>query len=220
MSFVNLPDTITVLIVSSVIIVPKTKGIVPVFNIDQLKAIGDAIKDGTFIGIVQKADEGHVYATGTLTKILDMNEIDVSGTLKKKDDFHDIDHAAILLTLGGVSRFTIQQKEQFNGYLLAKVSYDNYVTDMVEHHDFSLDRHRLMNALRKYLKKLDVEHNLDELMKFSNEKLVYALTMFCPLDSKEKQALLETPSIIEQSKMMTNLLEISSYGYDNSTMVH
>jgi Lon protease-like protein len=221
MSSINLPEAIIVLVVNSVIIVPKTKGIVPVFNIDQLKAIGDAIKDGTFIGIVQKSDDGQIYAIGTLTKILDINEIDIdSGSIKKKDDLKNFDHTAVLLTLGGISRFKIEQKEQFNGYLLAKVSYDNYVVDMVEHHDFSMDRHRLMGALKKYLKKLDVEHNLDELMKFSNEKLVHVLTMFCPLDSKEKQALLETPSIIEQYKMMTKLLEISSYGYGNSTMVH
>ena len=43
-----------------------------------------------------------------------------------------------------------------------------------------------------------------------NEKLITALAMVCPLEAREKQALLETPTLKEQSQMFITLIEMAA----------
>ena len=44
----------------------------------------------------------------------------------------------------------------------------------------------------------------------ADERLVTCLSMICPFEASEKQALLEAPTLIERSKVLTALVEMSA----------
>jgi Lon protease-like protein len=103
----------------------------------------------------------------------------------------------------------------------AIVSYDRYVNDIVCEADFSFDRDRLMIALRGYCKRRNINLDLKELASMSNERLITLLMMICPFDQNEKQALLETVGYVDQSTLITRLMEMNSVNNQvSSTLYH
>ena len=71
---------------------------------------------------------------------------------------------------------------------------------------------------------IDLSPNWDEIQRISNEKLITALTMVCPFQPNEKQAILEVPSLQEQSRLVQALLEHAivetAYSHELSRSVH
>ena len=96
-----------------------------------------------------------------------------------------------------------------------EVDYDHYLLDLVENSDDNINRERLLAALRNYFKTFDLSPNWQEINNTPDQKLIRALTMACPFDPREKQALLESPTLLQQSEVMTTLIEIASFGNPN-----
>ena len=57
---------------------------------------------------------------------------------------------------------------------------------------------------------MDITPNWQEIDKTSNEKLITALAMVCPFEASEKQAILESPTLKEQSQIITTMIEMAS----------
>jgi carbonic anhydrase/acetyltransferase-like protein (isoleucine patch superfamily) len=76
----------------------------------------------------------------------------------------------------------------------------------------------------KKVKDIDQSDFAGEIQRISNEKLITALTMVCPFQPNEKQAILEIPSLQEQSRLVQALLEHAivetAYNHDFSRLIH
>jgi Lon protease-like protein len=201
-----LPEIVPILSVPGLVLMPKTQLVVPIHDLESLSLIADAVRNDWLIGVIQPHEsmadqqEEAFYKTGTLSKILEIN---------------DADSSPILLTLGGICRFTTHgEMSRPAGYRTSGVSYERYAADIVQCSDFSLNRERLLRALTLYFRRLELKPDWKEISNFSNEKLVMALSMACPFEAREKQALLEVPTLQEQSEFITQLLEISCFAED------
>ncbi|MCX7338647.1 MAG: LON peptidase substrate-binding domain-containing protein [Alphaproteobacteria bacterium] len=204
----KLPRVLPLLPLHGAVLLPRAQLPIPIFEFDYLSMVAETVKENNIIGIVQpilKDDSAHdgsydgtlpLFKSGCAGKIIDITEI---------DDNH------LMVTLKGLCRFEIiQELDAEHGYRRAVVNYDRYNLDMVEEADFSFDRPRLLKALGRYFKILDITPNWLEIDKTSNEKLITALAMVCPFEAREKQALLETPTLTEQSRMITTMIEIAA----------
>lgn len=175
------------------------------------KMIDDALNTHCLIGLVQPHDlddpesKEEYFKSGSLGRIISSNDLEE-------------DHRLLVVT--GVSRFEIIKEihDKDTGYTQATVDYSRYGNDLVEEVDLSIDRNSLLSALQTYLKDQDVSPDWDEISKVSNEKLITALTMVCPFDARERQALLESPTLQDQSQVMTTLLEMASMCPEHETM--
>lgn len=183
----------TLLVAHDAILMPRMQDIVPICD-DNFASISRVLKSDTTIGLVQKNDAG-IFKTGTLAKILDINETD---------------QKQIFVKLGGIARFVIENLKEKAGVITAEVNYDAYAADIVEYNDFSIDRKKLLSSLMKYLKNCNVATDIVKLASFPNELLIKSLSMSCPFSSKEKQALLEIPSMVGQYEEIVTLLEMSN----------
>jgi Lon protease-like protein len=203
---IKLPETLPLLPMEGFVLMPRTQLVVPINELESLGLVADAVKNDLLIGIVQLNSQAHsntdhhgndLYTTGTLSKVLEIN---------------DMESRRILVTVGGICRFTISSIViNSSGYRIAEVSYERYAADIVQGTDFTLNRERLIPALKAYFHRLEIKPDWKEIVSFSNEKLVTALAMACPFHSQEKQAILEVSTLQEQSEMLTKLLEISSF---------
>lgn len=202
--FENFPRELPLLAVQGAVLLPRSQLPLPVYDLDHLQMLIESLKTHKMIGVVQpfsnpdKTDEiSPIFKTGCLGKVVDL---------------HEVEEQSFIVTLKGVCRFkVIEEIFDHEGYRRANVCYDDYLLDCVEDSDFAFDRSRLLKALEQYFKIVDITPNWQEISKTSNEKLIAALTMVCPLEAREKQALLEAPTPQEQSQLMTAFIELASH---------
>lgn len=198
----DLPTTIALVPVHGSVLMPRSQLPIPFTEHEYFTLATTALREHPYLGVVQPIvdtkspdDNISLYKAGCLGKIVDINEADED---------------KIIVTLGGICRFDIVEEVQ-NQHIFrtAHVSYQRYEHDLVEQADVALDRPRLISALRGYFKHFDVRPDWKEIDLVSNDHLITTLTMICPLDASEKQAVLEAPSLKEQSQMLTKLIEFS-----------
>jgi Lon protease-like protein len=92
-----------------------------------------------------------------------------------------------------------------------EADYDTYAVDFAPP-DASIDiaRGRLLSALKPYLDERRMETDWPSLKDAPVEALVSALSMICPFEPNEKQALLEVPGTRERAEALIALLEIAN----------
>jgi Lon protease-like protein len=170
------------------------------------------VKGNNIFGVVQP----NLNDTGETLKLFQ------AGCAGAIIDIDEIENNQLLVTVSGLCRFDIVEEFQNNkNYREARVSFDRYFLDGVEELDFSFDRSRLINALKPYFKALNVEPNWKEINRTSDEKLIFALTMICPLDALEKQVILETVTPKEQSRLIMTMIEMASFDkHQNSSVAY
>jgi Lon protease-like protein len=199
----DLPISLPLLPLHGAVLLPRSQLPIPIFEIDYLTMVAESLKTHHIIGVVQP-----------IVKDISIEEnipLFRSGCAGKITDINEIEDGRLLVTLAGLCRFDIvQELPTENGQRKATVSYDRYIQDLVEEVDFSFDRPRLLKALETYFRSVDITPNWQEIGQTSNEKLITALAMVCPLEAREKQALLETPTLKEQSQMFITLIEMAA----------
>ncbi len=199
----DLPSTLPLLAVQGAVLLPRTQLPIPIYDLDHLIMVFDVLKEHQMIGVVQPRidkvspqDYVATFKTGCAGKVVDFNEVE---------------EGRFLVTLKGVCRFEITEEiTHKSGYRQARVSYSRYNLDCVEDIDFSCDRPRLLKALRDYFKLVNMTPNWQEIDQISNDKLITALAMVCPLEAREKQAFLETPHPKDQSQLITTFFELAT----------
>ena len=71
-----------------------------------------------------------------------------------------------------------------------------------------VDREALLKAFRAYLAANDLEADWNSISRAENATLVNALSMMCPFGPREKQALLEAPSLKSRAEVLVAITEI------------
>lgn len=206
----SLPERLSLMAVQGAILLPRAQLPIPINDLDHLMMAIEALRTHKMIGVVQPISVADItvetypiFKTGCAGQILDLNEIE---------------EGRFLLTLKGICRFKIiEEFKTKESSREALVNYEDYALDCVEDNDFSFDRPRLLKALEQYFRVVDITPNWQEIAKTSNEKLIAALTMVCPLEAREKQAVLEAPTPKEQSQLMTTLIELAGQDGVSST---
>lgn len=211
----DLPHQIPLFMVRGAILLPKAHLPLPAFDSTHLAMISDCMTSNKLLGLIQPSaslrgqvdlDRLGLFETGCLAKIVDVVEHEEN---------------KLVAELEGIVRFRlVEYKESGNGYPVATVDYTPYASDLIDEVDFHMDRPRLLRALKPYFDRLDIAPNWDEINKTSNHKLLTALSMACPLPPSEKQALLETQSIQEQSQIMTTLIEMAALNGNNDNITY
>ncbi len=197
------PDELSLLALRGVVLMPRAYLPIPIVDAGQAAMVAACLQTkGKLIGIVQSltgVSDGHMlsplFSTGCLGKIVEFGPA---------QDKH------LMVLMKGMCRFDIvEELTPIDDQRRARVSYDRYPIDVVENVDFPMDRDRLMRSLKFYFNNNAIKTDWDELENASNDQLLNGLSMACPFLPQEKQALLESPTPMELSKMMTTLIEMA-----------
>lgn len=140
-----------------------------------------------------------------------------TGCLGRVVDIETVQHR-LILDLQGVCRFDVLSVTEDTSPI-ARVSYQRYQDDIkpiAPNQPPAFDRQRLIHILKQYFQHTHVEANWDDINHASDDRLIAALSMFCPLEAGEKQAVLEAASLQDQSQLIMNLLELSSLNISNA----
>lgn len=202
----RLPETVSLFPLSGVLLLPGSRLPLIIFEPRYLEMVRDALEGDRKVGVVQPIEpaadpvpEGvAVFAIGCLGHI---------ATSAETDD------GRMLITVGGVSRFCIDQEiERRNGYRRARVRYDLFPDDVGGEPRQPTDHVRLLRAVRSYLDMAASGTDWDAIEKASDATLINLLAMVGPFQPREKQALLECRDIGERGAMVISLMEMAAHG--------
>lgn len=199
--FTDLPATLPVFPLSGVLLLPGGKLPLNIFEPRYLAMTDDALAGDRLIGMIQPAngEDGAevpaLYPTGCAGRIT---------------QFSETEDGRYLITLTGVARFDINQEiDSMRGYRRVIPDWTPYRDDLGPQEEPRIDRDRLMRALRGYFDLNGIKADWEAIERTSDGQLVTTLSMICPFDPTEKQAILVAGELPDRARTMLTLLEMA-----------
>ncbi|MEM0937559.1 MAG: LON peptidase substrate-binding domain-containing protein [Pseudomonadota bacterium] len=201
----DLPETIPVFPLPRALLLPRARLPLNIFEPHYLAMLDDCLKTKErLIGMVQPRD----VPDGAKDRL---HTIGCAGRLTA---FSETEDGRYMITLSGVSRFRIAAEvEGFTPYRRAQVEWAGFDRDLggVEK-DPAFDRDGFLELLSRFFTARSLSTDWDSLKDAEEELLINSLSMLCPFEAEEKQALLEAPSLATRRETLVTLIEFSLRG--------
>tara|TARA_R110002167_G_scaffold83990_1_gene228411 strand:- start:1116 stop:1796 length:681 start_codon:yes stop_codon:yes gene_type:complete len=197
-----LPARIPIFPLSGTLLLPEGRLPLNIFEPRYLEMVRDAMAGERIIGMVQPL---------TPEQLMQAPEVYPIGGAGRITAFQETDDGRMLITLTGIQRFRIAEELAVTtGYRQVIADWAPFAEDRAGIGDDSqVDRERLLMGLRAYLHVKDLKADWDSIEKAPSGALINYLSMLCPFEASEKQALLQAPEIVERSRIFVALLEMS-----------
>ena len=212
MSFADLPETIAVFPLPGALLLPRARLPLHIFEPRYLAMLDYALKTPhRLIGMVQPRE-----VPGSEEKRL--HSIGCAGRVTQ---FSETEDGRYLITLYGMSRFRIREEVGgFTPYRRCDVSWDGFSADLGPTEvDRGFDRPRFLDLLGRYFEALSLSTDWSSLKEAEDELMINSLSMLCPFDPEEKQALLEAPSLTTRRETFVTLIEFALRGGSTEEMM-
>ncbi len=211
----ELPPTLPIFPLNGVLLLPRGQLPLNVFEPRYLNLVTDALGAGRFLGMIQPMQGGEAgTSTGDTTPLYEV------GCCGRITTFQEQEDGRFLVSLRGVCRFRVQNELPVqNGYRRVAADYSSYRTDFSEPEVPPLDADRLIAGLKAYFRTRDISADWDSIGNASPDTLVTTISMVCPFEAHEKQALLESPTIERRSQLLIGIIESSMNQSDDDQIV-
>src|SRR6056297_1526652 len=201
----DLPPTIPVFPLPGALLLPRSRLPLHIFEPRYLQMIEDCLKtDHRLIGMVQPRAQA----------ARDGRTLQTIGCAGRLTQFSETEDGRYMITLAGMSRYRITREiTGFAPYLKADVSWDGFERDLGKPEvDTGFDRPAFLDLLGRYFESQELSTDWDSLRDAEEELLLNSLSMLCPFEQEEKQALLEAPSLATRRETVVTLMEIALRG--------
>jgi len=202
-SLADLPETIPVFPLPGALLLPRARLPLNIFEPRYLAMLEDTLKTGhRLIGMVQPVAVPEGQETTRLHQI---------GCAGRVTAFQETEDGRYLITLSGVSRFrTGALQEGFAPYLRASADWSSFERDLGRaESDPAFDRKAFLATLARFFDSAQLSSDWDSLKGAEVELLVNSLSILCPFDPEEKQALLEAPTLAKRRETLMTLMEFA-----------
>ena len=205
LSLADLPSTIPIFPLPGVLLLPRGTLPLNIFEPRYLAMTEDALATpDRLIGMIQPTEPERedkppaVYSVGCAGRIA---------------SFSETDDGRYLITLSGVCRFTVfEEIATMRGYRRVVPDFARWQGDLAEAPRVTIERDRLLAALKAYFARNGMSADWSAINDSPDDRLVTTLSMFCPFEPQEKQALLECETLAERSATLIALLEMGTAG--------
>jgi Lon protease-like protein len=204
----DLPDTIPLFPLPGCLLLPRARLPLNIFEPRYLTMLDDALKsDHRMIGMIQP-NEG--------PRDVDQDRLHMIGCAGRVVGFQETDDGRYLITLKGVSRFRLQGKvDGFTPYIKGAVTWGDFDRDLKDAAaDETFDRAAFLKTLAKFFDAVQLATDWESLKEADEELLINSLSMLCPFEPEEKQALLEAPDLQNRRETLVTLMEFALAQYN------
>jgi len=196
----DLPDVIPVFPLPGALLLPRARLPLHLFEPRYLAMLDDALKtDHRLIGMIQPNGDERLHSIGCAGRVTAMSETE---------------DGRYMITLTGVSRFRARAEvEGFTPYRRFEAEWTGFEADLgKEETDQGLDRAALMALLNRFLEDRGLSTDWDGIKDAEPELLINSLSMLCPFEPEERQALLEAPTLQTRRETLITLIEYALRG--------
>lgn len=136
------------------------------------------------------------------------------GCLGRLSSFSETDDGRYLITLSGLQRFSIDAELGMRrGYRRVRADFSRFAADLDAQPTLrGVEREPLLAALRAFFTHRGIDANWDAIRKMPDDALVLTLSMVCPFEAAERQALLEALTDADQAATLLALLQMGAAG--------
>lgn len=199
----DLPPVIPVFPLSGVVLLPRTRLPLNIFEPRYLTMVDAAMDQTRVIGMIQPRD-----AAEEKRKQPALAQV---GCVGRITEYNETDDGRYLVTLTGIARFNVADERNVSTpFRQVTADYALFAGDLLTTEGPPIARDRLLTALKPYLTARAMETDWKSIEDAPAETLVNALSMLCPFASGEKQALLEAPGLKERGDVLIALLELAN----------
>jgi uncharacterized protein len=205
-SLADMPDVIPVFPLPGALLLPRARLPLNIFEPRYLAMLEDTLKTpDRLIGMIQPV---------VMPEALDRGRLHQIGCAGRVTAMQETEDGRYLITLQGISRFRlIRQEESFRPYLRAQVVWNPFERDLGrEETDKGFDRSAFLKVLARYFDTAQLSSDWDSMRDADEELLVNSLSILCPFDPEEKQALLEAPTLTNRRETLVTLMEFALCG--------
>ena len=202
--FDQLPMRIPIFPLPSALLLPGGQLPLNIFEPCYLAMVRHALATPTrLIGMVQPLDH---HADDDKANSAGLFETGCAGRLSF---FQESDDGRFVIALNGVCRFhRLRQEFDPNGFLVADVDWQPFANDL--RIDVSaLDRDPLIKVMKRYFDMKGFETDWTQIENSDNHQLLATLSMICPFEVAEKQALLEADSMAKRADLLIAMMEMA-----------
>ncbi|KAA9006003.1 LON peptidase substrate-binding domain-containing protein [Histidinibacterium aquaticum] len=196
----DLPGTIPVFPLPGALLLPRARLPLHIFEPRYLAMLDDCLKtQERLIGMIQPWEHQGREGLHTI------------GCAGRVTAFSETEDGRYMITLSGVSRFRVEREvEGFTPYRRCDVKWEGFDRDLgpVEH-DTVFDRKSFMALLERFFSEQGLSTDWDSLKEAEDELLINSLSMLCPFEPEDKQALLEAPSLTTRRETLVTLMEFA-----------
>ena len=193
----KIPSTLPLFPLDNVLLLPFGKLPLNIFEERYIKMALECLKKERLIGIIQPKNNN--------------NELFMMGCIGKITSYIETPDYRIVLNLEGVCRFILQdQNLTTHGYYQGIIDTADYLDDLYEVEP-NIDRKTLIQKYLNFfkIKKLEIDQNV--LSDTSNLQLLSTLAMLAPFNKIDKQAILESPNLIERVNTINSILDLNTF---------
>ncbi|WP_090212759.1 LON peptidase substrate-binding domain-containing protein [Litoreibacter janthinus] len=211
MNSADLPATIPVFPLPGALLLPRARLPLHLFEPRYLQMFEDVLKTShRLIGMVQT----HKKPNGD-------EQLHAIGCAGRVTQFSETEDGRYMITLAGISRFRVEKEVTgFSPYRKAEVSWEGFERDLGKpEQDDTFDREMFLNTLGKFFDVHDLRTDWESLKDADTELLINSLSMLCPFEPEEKQALLEAPSLTTRRETLMTLIEFALRGGSSEEMI-
>ncbi|MFN3277465.1 MAG: LON peptidase substrate-binding domain-containing protein [Paracoccus hibiscisoli] len=198
----DLPDRIPLFPLPGAVLMPRARLPLHLFEPRYLQMLDDTLKtDHRLIGMIQPEGDG-LSAIGCAGRVV---------------AFSETGDGRMMISLGAVSRFRLQEVEEgFAPYLQARVDWSSFARDLGgPEQDPGLERKALFSLLDRYMQTQELSTDWDAAAEAEDELLINSLSMMLPFGPGDKQALLESPTLSDRRELLVGLIEFALHGGEN-----
>src|SRR6516164_2527256 len=198
---VALPAILPVFPLTGVLLLPRGRLPLNIFEPRYLAMTRDALAGERLIGMVQPSDP---MVTGANPPVYPI------GCAGRITSFAETDDGRFLITLTGISRFRISEElPLLEGYRRIVPEWADFARDLESEEETGFDRERLIRGLRTLFQQHQISADWDAITSVPVDRLVTSIAMMCPFEPSEKQALLEASDLDDRARLLTAIVEMA-----------
>lgn len=208
----DLPPRIPVFPLPGALLLPRARLPLHLFEPRYLQMFEDVLKtSGRLIGMVQPLPRAN-------DSVPPLHKIGCAGRVTA---FSETEDGRYMITLTGISRFRVRQEvDSFNPYRSCEVDWAGFDRDLGSaEHDPGFNRDTFLPLLKRYFMQEELATDWDTMREADDEILINSLSMLCPFEPEDKQALLEAPSLQTRRETLITLLEFALHGGTNDEVM-
>ena len=193
----KVPSSLPLFPLDNVLLLPFGKLPLNIFEERYINMALDSLKSDRMIGVIQPKNNN--------------NELFMMGCMGKITSYIETPDYRIVLNLEGVCRFVLHERNlTTKGYYKAEVDCSDYLDDL-KNLEPNIDRTELINKYLNFfkMKKLDIDKEV--LSETSNLQLLSTLAMLAPFNKIDKQAILESPNLMERINTINSILDLNTF---------
>lgn len=205
----DLPDTIPIFPLPGALLLPRARLPLHIFEPRYLAMLDHCMSTpARLIGMIQprtvpEGEPARLHAIGCAGRLT---------------AFSETEDGRYMITLTGISRFRMLAEETGDTpYRVARIGWDGFPRDTgLAESDPGLDRAGFMALLKRYFAAVELSTEWSSLRDAEDELLINALSMLCPFQPEDRQALLEAPSLTTRRETLVMLMEFALRGGSGS----